>query len=45
MYNGLFTVNIRILPNIVCLLHPEKAVNIKEGILNEELRRTKNKPI
>ena len=36
---------ILILPNMVCLLHPEKAVNIMEGVLNEERRRTKNKPI
>ena len=36
---------ILILPNIVCLLHPEKAVNIIEGVLNEERKITKNKPI
>jgi len=36
---------ILILPNMVCLLHPEKAVNVVEGVLNEERKRTKNEPI
>ena len=36
---------ILILPIMVCLLHPEKAVNVMEGVLNEERKRTKNEPI
>ncbi len=36
---------ILILPNVVCLLYPERADNVMEGELNAERRRTKNKPI
>ena len=36
---------ILILPNMVCLLYPERADNVMEGELNAERRRTKNKPI
>ena len=36
---------ILILPNMVCLLHPEKAVNVMEGVLNEERKETKNESI
>ena len=36
---------ILILPNMVCLLLPEKAANVVEGVLNEERKRTKNEPI
>ena len=36
---------ILILPNMVCLLQPAKAINVMEGELNAERRSTKNKPI